>query len=190
MPGDGQPKLRQAPAMGLIVLALGLGAPMAWSMGQQQASESSVKAAYLSKFGAFVEWPDAVFASASSPIVLCVQGEDPFGTTLDQTIGGQRIGPHAMEVRRLDRVDRGSGCQILYLAGSKKQSTAEALRQVRGAPVLTVTDDERPGPQGIIHFTVRNNHVRFTIDADTAAQNRLSLSSKLLSVAISVRNRS
>lgn len=181
--------MRQAGVTALLALALGLGSPAAWAMGPPPAPAASVKAAYLSKFAAFVEWPEAAFPSPTSPVVLCVQGQDPFGPVLDQAVSGQRIGSRAMEVRRLDRVDRASGCQLLYLAGSKRQSTAEALRLVRGAPVLTVTDDERPGPQGIIHFTLRNNHVRFTIDADTAAQNRLSLSSKLLSVAISVRNR-
>jgi hypothetical protein len=182
---------RRRVALGLAVLALGGGASAAWALGQGQgqASEASVKAAYLAKFGAFIEWPQTAFAAPASPLVLCVAGEGPFGAALDQTVAGQHIGQRPIEIRRLDRADRASGCHILYLAGSRKQSTAEALRLMRGAPVLTVTDDEHPGPQGIIHFIVRGNHVRFTIDADMASQSHLTLSSKLLSVAVSVRNR-
>jgi hypothetical protein len=176
-------------AFALGVMALGLLVPAAWAGGQGQTPEYSVKAAYLAKFGAFVEWPDAAFAAPASPLVLCILGDNPFGGALDQTVGGQRIGQRPIEVRRLDKADRTSGCHILYLTGSRKQSIAEALRLVRGAPVLTVTDDEHPGPPGVIHFTVRDNHVRFTIDADMAAQDHLNLSSKLLSVAVSVRNR-
>ena len=175
----------------MLAVAFAGAASAAWALGQGQgqASEYAVKAAYLAKFGAFVEWPDSAFPTPGSPLVLCIAGDNPFGPALDQTLGGQRIGQHPVEVRRLDRAERSSGCHILYLAGGRKQSVAEALRLMRGAPVLTVTDDEHRGPQGIIHFTVRNNHVRFTIDADMAAQSHLNLSSKLLSVAVSVRNR-
>lgn len=180
---------RRRVAFGLAALALGALASAAWALGQEQASEYSVKAAYLAKFGAFVEWPQSAFAAPASPLVLCIAGDNPFGAALDQTVAGARIGQRPIEIRRLDRADRTSGCHILYLVGSRKQSTAEALRLMRGAPVLTVTDDEHPGPQGVIHFIVRNNHVRFTIDADMAGQNHLNLSSKLLSVAVSVRNR-
>ena len=38
-----------------------------------------VKAAYLAKFAPFVVWPQTAFANPSAPLVLCVQGDDPFG---------------------------------------------------------------------------------------------------------------
>jgi hypothetical protein len=169
--------------------ALGL-AGQAAAGGAPVASEYSVKAAYLYKFGAFVDWPPNAFGSASSPIVVCVVGDDPFGAVLDQTVGGQRIGQRAVEVRRMERIDRNPGCHILYIGGSRRQSVAEVLRNVQGAPVLTVTDGRRSGPQGIIDFTVSNNHVRFSVDPDAAARCGLTVSSKLLSVAVAVRNRS
>lgn len=180
---------RRRLALGLAALALSAAAPAALALGREQASESSVKAAYLAKFGAFVEWPQSAFAAPASPLVLCIVGDNPFGGALDQTVAGGHIGQRSIEVRRLDHADRTSGCHIVYVAGSRKQSAAEVLKLMRGAPVLTVTDDEYPGPQGVIHFIVRDNHVRFTIDADLAGQNHLNLSSKLLSVAVSVRNR-
>jgi hypothetical protein len=180
--------LRRGLALALALFAAGpLG--RAWAAGAPSASEYTVKAAYLSKFGAFVDWPPNAFASPSSPMVICVVGEDPFGPVLDQTVAGQRIGPRAIEVRRLERVERNSGCHILYLGVSRRQSTAEALKNVQGAPVLTVTDGKRSGPPGIIDFTVSGNHVRFSVDPDAAAQCGLTISSKLLSVAVAVRSR-
>jgi hypothetical protein len=174
--------------MALAVLAGAL-AGQARAGGPPAASEYTVKAAYLSKFGAFVDWPPNAFASPNSPIVICVAGEDPFGPVLDQTVGGQRIGPRGIEIRRMERVERNPGCQILYIGGSRRQSAAEALKNVQGAPVLTVTDGRRNGPPGIIEFTVSNNHVRFSVDPDAASQCGLTISSKLLSVAVAVRNR-
>lgn len=173
-------------ALGLMAIAL---AGQAWAGGPPAASEYTVKAAYLSKFGAFVDWPPNAFNSPSSPIVICVAGEDPFGPVLDQTVGGQRIGPRGIEIRRMERVERNSGCQILYLGASKRQSAAEALKNVQGSPVLTVTDGKRSGPPGIIDFTVTGNHVRFSVDPDAAAQCGLTISSKLLSVAVAVRSK-
>ncbi|HUJ04269.1 MAG TPA: YfiR family protein, partial [Rhizomicrobium sp.] len=58
--------------------------------------EFAVKAAYLSKFGIFVDWPKTAFDSPQSPVVLCVEGADPFGDTLDKIVQGQRIGNRAI----------------------------------------------------------------------------------------------
>jgi hypothetical protein len=61
---------------------------------------------------------------------------------------------------------------------------------VEGTSVLTVTDAARtPNARGIIHFVVQNDRVRFHIDERAAARNGLSISSKLLSLALSVRHR-
>ena len=150
--------------------------------------EYPVKATYLYNFGPFVEWPARAFEGGR--VNLCVVGADPFGAVLDRAIAGQQIAGRPVTVRRLERVGPGSGCHILYVSGSAKQSTAEALRAVQGTSVLTVTDSARSGDtRGIIHFVVQNNRVRFHIDERAAARNGLGISSKLLSLAISVRGR-
>ncbi len=175
-----------------VLIALGsiLLATLAWSGdGWAGSLEYPVKATYLYKFAPFVTWPDSAFSAPNSPFVICVLGEDPFGPVLDQAVSTQRIGARALVIRRLERVDRGSGCQILYLGASRGQSEADALAAVRGAPVLTVTDAARSEPQGVIHFVVQDNRVRFQIDDQAAAQNGLMISSKLLSLAVSVRPR-
>src|SRR6185437_7492191 len=89
--------------------------------------EYAVKAAYLTKFGIFVEWPNSVFEGPQSPIVLCIAGADPFDGTLDKIVQGQRIGDRKIVVRRMDAVTRDSGCEILYAGGSSEQSVNQAL---------------------------------------------------------------
>jgi hypothetical protein len=161
---------------------------MAWPAWAQPGDmEYAVKAAYLYKLAPFVEWPSTVFATASSPLVLCVAGDDPFGDTLDEAVQGQRIGPRPLVVRRMPKVEPGAACHILYAAGSKSQSAEAAVREVEGAPVLTVTDQSRGGAGGVVQFVVRDGRVRFDIDLGAAARNRVSISSKLLSLALSVR---
>jgi hypothetical protein len=56
--------------------------------------------------------------------------------------------------------------------------------------VLTVTDSARDEPaRGIINFLIQNNRVRFEIDNGAAAESGLTISSKLLSLAVSVKPR-
>ena len=150
-----------------IVPALAAGA--AWlcaSAVQAQSLEYPVKANYLARFAAFVTWPAGALGSGNAPITVCVVGDDPFGRTLDQAL---------------------SGCDIAYLAGSSTQTVGEALAAVAGRPVLTVTDEVRGSNRGVVHFTVFQNRVRFHIDSQLAGRGRLSISSRLLSLALSVR---
>jgi len=151
--------------------------------------EYPVKANYLVKFAAFVDWPSDAFASASSPITVCVLGEDPFGPDLDRAAAAEVVGGRHLLVRRLSRIDSRSGCQLVYLGKSRTESVSEALAALAGAPVLTVTDEARGGDRGVIHFAITGNRVRFHIDDQSAARAHLSISSRLLSLALSVRPR-
>lgn len=173
-------------ALGLICIALTSGAIRA---AHAQADEHVVKAALLSKFGLYVEWPSSAFASPASPVTLCIAGDDPFGETLDQLVASARIDGRNVVVRRLKTVRRDSGCHILYLGGSDAQRGAQIIDAVRGSSVLTVSDaGSRPGA-GIIDFVVNDNRVRFDIDDTAAAENGLVISSKLMSLAVKVKRR-
>ena len=151
----------------------------------QSASEAAIKAAYLVKFGAYVDWPVA----PSGPLTLCVVGRDPLGTAIDRAAAGQQVNGRPVQVRRLTRLDRGSGCAIAFVSGSPAQDVAAALGEVAGAPVLTVTDSLWGPARGMIHFQILRNRVRFHIDEKTAASCKLAVSSKLLAIALTVRSR-
>lgn len=148
--------------------------------------EAAVKATYLYKFVPFVEWPSAAFSSPTQPVVLCVLGGDPFGAVLDQAVRGQKVGARSIAVRRLTRAEKATGCHVLYLSAPRAPAAAEAIHSAHGAPVLTVTD-QADGAGGIVNFVLRDNRVRFTINSRAAAENGLTISSKLLSLALDAR---
>ncbi len=162
------------------ILAL---APLAATAGSL---EAPVKATYLYKFVPFVEWPAAAFSSPTQPVTLCILGGDPFGAVLDQAVRDQRIGVRPVVVRRLGRMEKATGCHVLYLSAPRAPAAAEALQSARGAPVLTVTDGA-DNAGGIVSFVLRDNRVRFIIDPTAAATNGLTISSKLLSLALDLR---
>ena len=152
--------------------------------------EYAVKATFLYKFAPFVDWPDSAFASPTSPFNLCLVGDDPCGELVDQATAGHQIGARPIVVRHLHTVDGPSGCHIMFVANSNAQSAKQVLDIVHGAAVLTVTDSTTNGTaRGVIHFIILDNHVRFDIDDNLAAQNHLTISSKLLSLAHTVQPR-
>jgi hypothetical protein len=152
--------------------------------------EYAVKATYLYKFAPFVEWPAGAFESPSAPLNLCIIRFDPFGPVLDRAVEGQRVGDRPIFVRRLAAPDPRTPCHIMYVGSPSGTNPADILEQVRGRPVLTVTDAERdPSAKGVVNFVLDSNRVRFEIDQAGAAEQGLSISSKLLGLAVAVRGK-
>ena len=173
----------------LGALCLGL-IPGVSTAAETDSLEFPVKAAYLTKFGIYVEWPANAFASASSALTLCIVGDDPFGATLDAAANGQQINGRPLAIKRLKTAARDAGCHILYAGNLEQPRAAQIIDSLRGANVLTVSDG-RNGTTGagIIHFVIKDNRVRFNIDEDAAVQSGLIISSKLLGLALSVKPR-
>ena len=173
---------RRAILLALTALLLGGGA------AADEPLELAVKATYLYKLAPFVSWPGSAFADGAAPLVICIQGKDPFGPLVDRAVAGQRIEGRPVLVRRLPKVDSASGCQIAYIGGSDIQPEAAALRDIGKAPVLTVTDQERgAGAPGDVHLVLMEGRVRFVIDNGQAQQQGLAISSKLLALALKVK---
>jgi hypothetical protein len=144
--------------------------------------EYAVKAAFLAKFSAYIDWPPASFQDGTAPIKLCVLGPDPFGTALDRAAAGQRDG-RVVSVLRLASPDLAASCQMVFIAN------AEAARELPAGldnqPVLTVSDSQNV--PAMIRFIVIQNHVRFMIDEGAARRSGLRISSRLLNLAVAVR---
>jgi len=147
--------------------------------------EYQVKAAFLLNFTKFVEWPADSLGAPGSPITVCILGDDPFGHTLDQIVGGELVNGRKLAVQRIRRTPAPGSCQLLFVSTSEKEiaRTLPAL----GPGVLTVGEGEsflRDG--GMIAFTIENRRVRFRINQTAAQRYGLKLSSKLLSLARTV----
>jgi YfiR/HmsC-like len=163
-----------------------------WLGGAQAAGEGSlataVEAAYLVKFGAFVQWPSNGFPGPDGDFNLCVAGDNPFGGLVDRAARGEDVSGHPIRIKHFRSVPDNSGCQLLFVADSARPSVEEALARVRGTPVLTITELPRSAQdKGIINFVIEQNHVRFEIDNGLAGESGLRISSQLLALAVAVR---
>lgn len=179
------------PVPGRALLALCAGALLwltalaaaAQGPGLGVARESAVKAAFLYKFGSFVEWPPGSFRSPSEPLVIGVYGDEAVASELEQITRGRTINGHPVAVRRVRDADDVGAPHILFAGGPRESRAREVIAAARG-PVLAVADAPLGG-QGapVLYFTQDQGRVRFGASLPAAAARSLKLNAKLLAVA-------
>ena len=167
-----------------IVLLIGASRTVTPVVAQEQALEHAVKATYLYKFAPFVAWPNG---TATGPFEICVLGDDGFAGLVRDAVAGQAFNARSFAVVRVQNTAQARKCDILFLSAGNPND-APMLEAMHGKPVLTVTEEAGRGPKGIINFVTRDDRVRFEINLAEAVRDNLTISSKLLSLAISVQS--
>jgi YfiR/HmsC-like len=146
-----------------------------------EAAEYQVKAVFLFNFSHFVEWPAAALSAPNQPFVICILGEDPFGTRLDEAVRGEQINQHPLAIRRLQGAGDAGDCQILYIARSEAAHIPAILTALDHRSVLTVGDMDQGAERGVmIELAMENNRIRLRINVDASRAAALTISSKLL----------
>ena len=103
-------------------------------------TEADIKAAVLFNLGQFVEWPASAFASAESPLIIGVLGQNPFGRSLDRAVEGEMIQKRRIVVKYGDTLDAIGSCHILFICRSEARRLSDILKALKGKPTLTVSD--------------------------------------------------
>lgn len=150
----------------------------------QVSREYQLKAAFLFNFCQFVNWPAEAFPAADAPLVIGVLGTNPFGTYLEETVSGERIGGHNVEVRYFKDPSEITDCQLLFISGSDTKESSAVVAMVKGKSILTISD--QPGflkQDGMIRFMNQQNKIRFEINVEATRAAGLEVSSKLLRLA-------
>jgi len=169
----------------VVCVALGL-ASTSHAQGNTSAdsSEYLIKAGFTYNFAKLMEWPASAFPQADSPIVIGILGADPFGGTLDDVLKGKKVNSRDFVVKHLKWGADLKSCNILFISPSEAAHIEEALRVLKGQPVLTI--GQMPGfaqRGGIINFIVEDNKVRFEVNVEAAKQADINISSRLLTLA-------
>jgi hypothetical protein len=166
----------------LLALALLCAHASAWAE-VSATKEYQIKAAFLFNFAQFVEWPSGTFTDSDVPVRIGVLGDDPFGSSLDETIRGETVRGRKLVVERSPRLDELLDCQILFIGKSEKAKLSETLGRLSDATVLTVSDlDGFTSQGGVIRFYLQGNKIRFEINLDSAQKHGLKMSAQLLSL--------
>lgn len=154
---------------------------------QATVSDTRLKAALVSKFPQFVDWPRDP-ASNHPPLAVCVAAPDPFGADLDDLLEGVVINGRPTIVRRVEREQDVAGCQVLYLPARPDHHPHDLLHAAVAKPILTISDDGSfLDDGGIIQLRLVSGRLRFDVDAGAARRAGLRISSQLLQLAMNVR---
>lgn len=150
----------------------------------QTMDEYQVKAAFLYNFAKFVEWPPEEFRTPKDPILVCVLGHNPFGSSLEDAIRGKNIDGRGLALRQVATAEQAGACQILFVSSEDEKRFHAMGRSLKHAGLLTVGEMQGfTAEGGIINFKLDGDRVRFEINVDAAEQAQLHISSKLLSLA-------
>ncbi len=150
---------------------------------QTAATEQEVKAAFLYKFPAFVEWPQR----PAEAFVIAVAGADEIAAELARVGHGREILGRPIVVKPLREGESPAGAQVLFV-GRDSARLAQLARGVAGTPVLVVSESAGALEQGsILNFVIVDGRVRFEVALDAAERNGLRISPRLLALATRVR---
>ena len=155
----------------------------------QPSAELEIKAAFLTKFGQFVQWPPDSRPGAST-FDLCLSPNQPFGRSVELLAQDSRMQNLFVAVRDVTRPEMLDACRVLYV-GRPTPVNSRLLARARQLPILTVGED--PGfldRGGIVRLRVVGAqgvaNVRFDINVANARRAGLQLSSQLLRLAVSI----
>lgn len=148
-------------------------------------SEEAVKAAFLYRFGSYVQWPS--LGPDDAPFVIGVMGADGVAAELQRLLPSVTIQNRPAEVRKVEHLSQLEDVRILYIGPGHLRAARRALAAVAHRPVLVVTDDDDGlAKGGVINFVRIQHSVRFEVSLTAAERTSLRIKSGLLSVAARV----
>jgi hypothetical protein len=168
--------------LGIVSVAVVLTALIAQPLHAQSKSSHGLKAAIIYNVLRFVSFPEE---RNSGSLRLCV------ARNLDTTIAvaaldNKLVGKRAIDVHYIDQgVQDLSSCHVAYVGSS----SASQLSRTKQRGLLLIGDDHNfirsGGAIGLVKF---GNQIRFEVNAGSARQSGIAISSKLLRLAARVKH--
>src|SRR5688572_22737429 len=115
------------------------------------ASGQSIKAAYLFKLPAYVDWPPGRFEQPDSAFTIGVLGADDVATELALLTAGRTVNGRPFAIRRLAQDDLLEGVHVLFFSGALNRSQRIATDAAAHA-ILTVTDSPGDSQDSVVSF--------------------------------------
>lgn len=162
-----------------------LAATVGCAQNSGEAREFQKKAEFINSFTRFVDWPTRKFADPNAPFVIGVYGLDNISSSLQESIQDRQIKGRPALVKHFLNKQELRACHVLFVSRSECERLGPILGEVRRENVLTVGECENfLNKGGVINFVTIAGQVRFQINSESAAREKLVFSSKLLQLGI------
>jgi hypothetical protein len=146
--------------------------------------EYQIKAVCVLNSARFVTWPAGSFNSDTSPLVIGVLGENPFGSVLQNVVGGETVQKRRIVVRSVGLEEAASTCHILFVSRSERSRLDRIVETLGASKVLTISEIEGfARSRGMIGLLLEGGNVRFEVNPAAAARAQLKIDSRLLRLA-------
>lgn len=150
-------------------------------IAQTPPSAASVKAAYIYKFLAYVEWP-ANSLPADAPLVIGIVGADPVRAEIEELVIGKRVNGRRLVARTLSDADPGDSIHVVFV--SQRHFLTRWSDRLKGKPVLIISDVAQSVDQGSMLGLIEvDGRIRFEAAPTAAERAGLRLSARLLTLA-------
>ena len=152
--------------------------------------EYQVKAAGVYNFIKFIEWPAEFLPDTLRTIAVGVLGAGDMHAAVDAIIAGMQAKGRELRVKHFGALEEVTFCHVLFISRSMRRDVRKILRKVKGSSTLTVSELEgfvRAG--GMINVVIERNRLRFDINLRAARRADLHVSSYVLKLARSVKEK-
>ena len=150
--------------------------------------EYQLKAAFLYNFAKFVQWPTKSFSDTTSPLVIGVLGQNPFGNELEKAVQGRTANGRAIIVKQIQKVDAAHAVQLLFVPATDDSRLTELKEICQTQGILVIGESAgfiKRG--GMVAFKVEGDNLRFEVNTSAAAGAELKFSAQLLKLASNIR---
>jgi hypothetical protein len=173
------PKTGIALLFSRLMLALLLAVAMTDQVQAESGGEAAVKTAFLYNFFKFIQWPET--ATSKKSYSLCTTDNDQLGDSL-MVLENKTIGGKSMVIRRGINGKDLKNCHMVFISSS--ENAAAIVRDLKGLPVVTVSDKPDFIDQGgIIGLVQEDTHLAFEVNLDAAKAVDIGISAQVLKLA-------
>ncbi|HEX2541057.1 MAG TPA: YfiR family protein [Caldimonas sp.] len=162
-----------------VALCVGLLVPL--HAAGQQASDASVKAAYLYHFLPYVDWPASSLPPFDAPLVIGIAGAEAVRAELQTILVGRHVHGRPVTLRAIADNDPLAGLHAIFIGRDANQP--RLLERLRGRPILVITDAQAPEAGSMLNFVPVQGRIRFEASPGAAERSGLKLGARLLAVA-------
>jgi YfiR/HmsC-like len=155
---------------------------------EEQMIRYRTEANYLAHFAYFVEWPSNAFPDDLAPVVLCLVGNEAFGSSVQALTKDSVVQKRKIEVRTLKSIALARSCHILFIGQEESERYGKIFEAVQDLPILTVGESSGfLDSGGAINFVFLKT-VEIDVNLKSTNRAQLKMSAKLLSMARRVTN--
>lgn len=172
----------------ICALAFLCARPGLWAGEAPLVLEYKVKAGYLFNFARYVEWPAHAFSAPDSPLVIAVEDPNNARVILEQTLAGKAVDGRPVHVVPWAGSGLSPKPHILWTTRAAGRTPEEVRKSLGNAPTLLVGDTRDFAERGgMIAFVEEEGRIRLTLCLEHASRAGLKVSSRLATVARTVK---